>query len=233
VLRSREHPDDDEWYETAFEGDGALYKSESTGDWSYRGDDPDSYTDVFDQEGGSDVTDLTPLIDLLQFLDEADDATFAAELPDRVDVDAFATYLAMMDLVDNFDDIDGPGNRTFTGMRPAVTIIALDITSRSVACGRRPTATDAPPAGFDDRRTPASTRPAAGGFGQPAAGGLRPSQLPEASGPAKAAGSFSRSNPLVEVPRDAGFERCTGDGSLRAELTKQLGPGILDSWVTV
>ncbi len=108
-----EHPDDDEWYETAFEGDGALYKSESTGDWSYRGDDPDSYTDVFDQEGGSDVTDLTPLIDLLQFLDEADDATFAAELPDRVDVDAFATYLAMMDLVDNFDDIDGPGNNSY------------------------------------------------------------------------------------------------------------------------
>ena len=108
-----EHPDDDEWYESEFDGLGALYKSESTGDWSYRGDDPESYTELFDQEGGKDVADLTPLIELLQFLDEADDETFAAELPERLDVDAFATYLAMMDLVDNFDDIDGPGNNSY------------------------------------------------------------------------------------------------------------------------
>ena len=35
-----EHPDDDAWQEASFDGDGALYKAESTGDWSYRGDDP-------------------------------------------------------------------------------------------------------------------------------------------------------------------------------------------------
>ena len=86
-----EHPDDDEWYETTFDGDGALYKAESTGDWSYRGDDPASYDEVFDQEGGSDVADLTPLIEFLDFINNSDDATFAAELPDRLDVDAFAT----------------------------------------------------------------------------------------------------------------------------------------------
>ncbi|MCC6773125.1 MAG: hypothetical protein IT360_18215, partial [Gemmatimonadaceae bacterium] len=44
VLRlAIEHPDEDAWQDAAFEGKGALYKAESTGDWSYRGDDPESY----------------------------------------------------------------------------------------------------------------------------------------------------------------------------------------------
>ena len=76
-----EHPDDDAWQEASFEEDGALYKAESTGDWSYRGDDPDEYTEVFDQEGGNDLTDLSPLIEFLEFLNESDDATFAVGAP--------------------------------------------------------------------------------------------------------------------------------------------------------
>ena len=104
---------DGEWMAEEFADTGALYKAESTGDWSYRGDDPASYDDVFDQEAGSDNADLTPLIEFLQFVNESDDATFAAELPDRLDVESFATYLAMQDLLDNFDDIDGPGNNAY------------------------------------------------------------------------------------------------------------------------
>ena len=70
VLRlAIEHPDDDAWQDRNFSEPGALYKAESTGDWSYRGDDPEAYTDVFDQEGGKKVADLTPLIDFLQFLE--------------------------------------------------------------------------------------------------------------------------------------------------------------------
>ena len=42
-----EHPDD-VWLEDNFEDEGALYKAESTGDYSYRGDDPDAYDEVFD-----------------------------------------------------------------------------------------------------------------------------------------------------------------------------------------
>jgi len=114
ILRlAIEHPDDDAWQEDSFDSEGALYKAESSGDWSYRGDDPAAYEEVFDQEGGSDVTDLTPLIDFLQFINESDDATFAAELSTHLDVDAFATYLAMMEIVENFDDIDGPGNNAY------------------------------------------------------------------------------------------------------------------------
>ncbi|WP_419843008.1 CotH kinase family protein [Candidatus Poriferisodalis sp.] len=108
-----EHPSDDAWQERNFTAAGALYKAESGGDWSYRGRDADSYVGAFDQEGGKKVADLGPLMDFLKFLNEADDATFAAELPERLDIDAFVTYLAMMELIGNWDDIDGPGNNSY------------------------------------------------------------------------------------------------------------------------
>ena len=113
VLRLVIDSPDGEWMAEQFSDTGALYKAESTGDWSYRGDDPASYDEVFDQEAGSDNADLTPLIEFLQFVNESDDATFAAELGDWLDVDSFATYLAMQDLLDNFDDINGPGNNAY------------------------------------------------------------------------------------------------------------------------
>lgn len=104
---------DDLWMAENFDISGALYKAESTGDYSYRGDDPDSYDEVFDQEAGKRNADLTPLIDFLDFINNADDATFDAELPDRLDIEAFATYLAMQELIANSDDIDGPGNNSY------------------------------------------------------------------------------------------------------------------------
>lgn len=118
----------------------ALYKAESGGDYSYRGTDPDAYDDVFDQEAGD--GDLTPLISFLQFITEADDATFGAELSQHLDVDAFATYLAFQELVDNFDDIDGPGNNSYlaydadTGL---MTVVNWDL---NLAFGASPTAGD-------------------------------------------------------------------------------------------
>lgn len=104
---------DDAWMAEWFDADGALYKAESTGDYTYRGDDPDAYDEVFDQEAGKDNTDLTPLMEFLEFVNDADDETFAADLHEYLDVHAFATYLAMQDLIDNFDDIDGPGNNSY------------------------------------------------------------------------------------------------------------------------
>ncbi|MDJ0336101.1 CotH kinase family protein [Salinibacterium sp. G-O1] len=101
----------DGWDEQEFGATGLLYKAESGGDYTYRGDDPESYTDIFDQEAGDD--NLEPLITFLQFINESDDATFAADLDQYLDVDAFATYLAYQDLVDNFDDIDGAGNNSY------------------------------------------------------------------------------------------------------------------------
>lgn len=102
---------DEDWEAENFSTDGLLYKAEAGGDWSYRGEDPDAYTDVFDQETGED--DLTPLIDFLDFINNSSDDELAAGLPERLDVQSFARYLAFEELVDNFDDIDGPGNNAY------------------------------------------------------------------------------------------------------------------------
>ncbi len=121
-----ENPDD-AWMADELGADGVLYKAEATGDYTYRGDDPEAYDEVFDVEAGAE--DYGPLTEFLRFLDEADDETFAAELPDRLDVDAFATYLAVQELVDNFDDIDGPGNNSYLYYDEAtgrMTVVAWD-----------------------------------------------------------------------------------------------------------
>lgn len=130
ALRLVVEDPDDAWDAASFDTEGILYKAQSGGDYSYRGDDPESYADVFSQKSPSGEDDLTPLIDFLQFLDESDDETFAAELSEHLDVDAFATYLAMQDIVGNVDDIDGPGNNSFlrydseTG---AFTVVSWDL----------------------------------------------------------------------------------------------------------
>jgi len=111
-LRLAVENPDEEWYEDNFaDEDGLLYKADSEGDYSYRGDDAEAYTDVFDQKVGDD--DMAPLIDFLDFINNADDATFAAELSDHLDIEAFATYLAYQDLIGNADDINGRGNNSY------------------------------------------------------------------------------------------------------------------------
>ncbi|MFV0308967.1 MAG: CotH kinase family protein [Desertimonas sp.] len=134
VLRLVIDNPDDAWMNEEL-GEGALYKAESTGDWSYRGDDPGAYDDVFDQEAGDDVADLTPLIEFLQFINESDDASFEAELPDRLDVDGFATYLAMQELLANFDDIDGPGNNAYLFWDPVVERFTIVAWGHNLALG--------------------------------------------------------------------------------------------------
>ena len=56
---------------------------------------------------------MTPLIDFLDFVNNSSDAEFADGIASRLDVEAFARYLAFEELVDNFDDIDGPGNNAY------------------------------------------------------------------------------------------------------------------------
>lgn len=119
----------DEWDDRVFATEGILYKAEAGGDYSYRGDDPTAYEDVFDQETG-DEDDLTPLMDFLEFVNDADDETFAAELGTHLDVAAFADYLAVQELIGNFDDIDGPGNNSYLRYDSATgrfTVVTWDL----------------------------------------------------------------------------------------------------------
>lgn len=126
----------DEWAEREL-GDVLLYKAEAGGDYSYRGDEEAAYTDVFDQEAGED--DLTPLIGFLEWINESDDETFAVELDEHLDVDAFATYLAFQEVVDNFDDIDGPGNNSYLSYDPTTGLMTVVTWDLNLAFGASPT----------------------------------------------------------------------------------------------
>lgn len=204
-----EHPSDDAWFGSWFEGDGALYKAESTGGWTYRGDDPDAYEDVFDQEGGDSVAGLAPLTEFLQFINESDDATFAAELSEWLDVEAFATYLATMDLIGNSDDIDGPGNNAYLwydATTEQMTVVPWDMNLAFEVGGfggRGSPGEGSPP---EDMQIPRDADPESPGFQPPSdrelPEGFEPpegAELPEGGGP----GGFGRSgsNPLVEAFR--------------------------------
>ncbi|MEV0647866.1 CotH kinase family protein [Phytomonospora sp. NPDC050363] len=94
-------------------GDGVLYKQLAGGSFTYQGDDPTEYADDFKQVNLVGDRDLAPVIAFLKWLDAADDAGFAAELGDRVDVDGLASYVAAQNLLLNFDDMAGPGKNLY------------------------------------------------------------------------------------------------------------------------
>lgn len=118
---------DDTWFEENFSSGDILYKADAEGDYTWRGDDPTAYAEAFDVEVGDE--DYTPLVTLLDLVNNGSDEDFATQLPELLDVESFARYLAFEDLINNFDDIDGPGNNSYlaydsdTGV---MTVVAWD-----------------------------------------------------------------------------------------------------------
>ncbi|HZU86389.1 MAG TPA: CotH kinase family protein [Anaerolineaceae bacterium] len=92
---------------------GVMYKSEVGATLQYQGEDPTQYTSSFSQETRLNDADYAPLIAFMKFLDESDDAAFEAELPNYLDVDSFATYLALNNLLVNTDSLVGMGNNYY------------------------------------------------------------------------------------------------------------------------
>ncbi|HSN44533.1 MAG TPA: CotH kinase family protein, partial [Propionibacteriaceae bacterium] len=136
VLRLAVENPADAWVARVFTTTGLLYKAEAGGDYSYRGTNATAYEEIFDIEAGD--ADLGPLIDFLDFVNNSSDADFVSGLGSRLDVDAFARYLAFEELIDNFDDIDGPGNNSYLWWNrgtQAMTVVAWD---HNLAFGARP-----------------------------------------------------------------------------------------------
>jgi spore coat protein CotH len=96
-----------------FANGGVLYKALSTGSFDYLGDDPTAYETAFDQETAKNHQDLKPLIDLLKWVSQASDEEFVAELDQHVEVESLARYIALQELLDNFDDMAGPGKNYY------------------------------------------------------------------------------------------------------------------------
>jgi spore coat protein CotH len=106
-----EHPD--KAYANALPGDGVLYKARAGSQFTDQGDDQTAYKDDFDQVNKKGSQDLQPVIDLVQWVAKASAEEFAAGLADRVDIDSFARYVALQNLLLNFDDMSGPGRNYY------------------------------------------------------------------------------------------------------------------------
>lgn len=192
VLRLTCQDLDESWVAQNFDVAGLLYKAESTGDYTYRGTDESAYKDVFDQETGK--ANLTPLIEFLQFINESSDADFQSGLAQRVDVDKMITYLAFEDVIDNFDDITGPGNNSFlwwAEQANQMTVVAWD---HNCAFGLKP--------GAGQQGQGGGGQPPGGGQGQPPSGGQQPGggQPPGGAGGQQpgGGGSQTKANALVD-----------------------------------
>ncbi|WP_433374036.1 CotH kinase family protein [Streptosporangium sp. CA-115845] len=94
-------------------GDGVLYKSLASSGFSYKGEDQTAYGTDFKQVNKVGGKDLQPVIDLVKWVEQASDEEFAAGLADRVDVESFARYLVLQNLMVNFDDMSGPGRNYY------------------------------------------------------------------------------------------------------------------------
>jgi spore coat protein CotH len=106
-----EHPDGH--FAEQFDRPGALYKALSTSQFTDQGDDPVDYQDDFKQVTGKGSWDLQPVIDLIRWVNTAGDAEFDQHLDDHVDVASFARYVALQNLLLNFDDMAGPGRNYY------------------------------------------------------------------------------------------------------------------------
>ncbi|MFI5844060.1 CotH kinase family protein [Catenuloplanes sp. NPDC051500] len=105
-----EHPDEQFADEI---GGSVLYKALSTGSFTYKGDDPTGYTEDFKQINMIGSQDLAPVIALMKWVGEASAEEFDAGLAERVDVRSFASYVALQNLLLNFDDMSGPGQNYY------------------------------------------------------------------------------------------------------------------------
>jgi len=120
----------DAQYASELEGEGVLFKVLASSSFAYKGDDQTEYTDDFKQVNLIGSQDLQPIISFLQWLDEASDEEFADELDEWINVDPFADYLALQDLMGNIDTISGPGRNGYlyydldTGL---ISIISWDL----------------------------------------------------------------------------------------------------------
>ena len=196
-----EHPGDT-WVERELASSGILYKAEATGDYTYRGTDPAAYDDVFDQESG-DTDDLGPLVDFLEFVNDSNDADFVSGLPGRLDVEAFATYLALEDLMENYDAIDGPGNNSYLWWDEAAKKMTV--------------------LGWDHNLTfGVSNRPGAGQGAGGAAGGAPPAGGGAGGAPPGGGGGGRGPGPRAANPLVTRFEAVDQFASLVAAATTRL-----------
>lgn len=94
----------DEYVEQNFSNTNwVLYKSLNSLSFTYLGEDPTSYTDLFEQKTSINNNDLSKLIDLLKFVSESSDEEFEENFENYIDLDSYISMIAMDDVLWNHD----------------------------------------------------------------------------------------------------------------------------------
>ncbi len=93
--------------------EGILYKAEMGSSLTYNGEALSSYSNSFSQETRKNEADYKPLIAFSKFLTEADEKEFEEKLTDWLDVDSFALYLAVENLLVNRDSMADMNNNYY------------------------------------------------------------------------------------------------------------------------
>ncbi|WP_087510465.1 CotH kinase family protein [Cellulomonas iranensis] len=205
-------PDDDLWNADTFENPGITYKADSDGDWSYRGDDASAYADAFEVKSSTsslpEDEQYAPLIELLALVNDASDEDFAAQLGDHLDVDAFARYLAAQDVVQNWDDIDGPGNNSYLRWDETTGLFTVVAWDQNLSFS-----------GGTGAGTPG------GGFGGPGAGGGERPTPPQGELPDLADGELPQGPPQGDAAQDGERPARPGGGGAAGGAAGMPGGG--------
>ncbi|MEO7193071.1 MAG: CotH kinase family protein [Vicinamibacterales bacterium] len=105
--------------ENRFKADGgALFKPVTMALFSYLGDDWARYNQRYDPKTTLTDSDKARLIDFCRVVTRADDRTFAERLPQFLDVDAFAQYLAVLVWLANPDSLLKQGQNFYLHLHP-------------------------------------------------------------------------------------------------------------------
>ena len=207
----------DSLVEDDFAGEGILYKALSGGSFDCRGEDPLDYEDSFRQVTGEDQAGLEPLVEFVCWVEESSDEEFAAGLEDRVDAASLARYLALHNLLLDFDDMTGPGQNyylLYDIVEQRFTVVSWDLNlSWSGDPARGPFETGSLAVGGGPVRPQGGAEPRAGWCRRQGESGPTASPVPETQTPAEA---MNPPGGMARPPADQGGPGVMG-GNLLAE----------------
>ncbi len=131
-----EHPDD-YWAQRMISGnrDPAIYKATPGASFHYVGEDPALYEKVFNQQAETQDIGPRPMIDFLKFVETSSDEQFAAKLADHLDVEEFARYLALQNLIVDPDSFAGTGNNYYFLYDPKSRLMSIAPWDQNIAFG--------------------------------------------------------------------------------------------------
>lgn len=97
---------------------GAILKPVTPNLFSDLGDDWKRYNQTYDPKGTLSDEQKQRIIEFCKFTSRARDAEFAAKLPEYIDIDNFARYMAITVWLSDLDGILGPGQNYYVYLHP-------------------------------------------------------------------------------------------------------------------